>query len=435
MIIMEKKMTIKESFNLGQGWHLMIFAILAMLVTNAGVNDGLNIALPAISEGAGLNYELCLSMGTVAGFVGVAMMLVIAKFRDRFGGRKVSAALFVIFGLTYYFLFLRAANIVMYALAQCIMVSCGQGCFYLCTGPMQSDWFPKKRGVVNGISTIGANIGTAILAPMMTALLTFADYKTSLSVFAVAAVVLGIYAFVKLRDDPREAGMYPDNVSKEVYEKEYKQLSQHDEYVSDWTIPKMLKCKEVWLAAIVPGFITLGLLGIITQFVKRNTALGLSQGAAVSAMTVAGLIGIIGSYAIGYLDTKIGTKKACMIYCGIFALGIACNLLATFWLPLVYVSIFIVGFSLGGSTNMSLSFPASIFGVLDYPKVNGVIFPINYCIGCLNFVVNAVVMKLTGSLTGAYVVYLCLFIINIIIVAKTGEGKWDKLKHPELMNK
>lgn len=124
MIIMEKKMTIKESFNLGQGWHLMIFAILAMLVTNAGVNDGLNIALPAISEGAGLNYELCLSMGTIAGFVGVAMMLVIAKFRDRFGGRKVSAALFVVFGLTYYFLFLRATNIVMYALAQCIMVSC-----------------------------------------------------------------------------------------------------------------------------------------------------------------------------------------------------------------------------------------------------------------------------------------------------------------------
>ena len=89
-------MTIKESFNLGQGWHLMIFAILAMLVTNAGVNDGLNIALPAISEGAGLNYELCLSMGTV----GVAMMLVMAKFRDRCGGRKGSAAVFVRFGLT-----------------------------------------------------------------------------------------------------------------------------------------------------------------------------------------------------------------------------------------------------------------------------------------------------------------------------------------------
>lgn len=432
---MSKKLTIRESFNLGKGWNLMLFAILSMLVTNAGVNDGLNIALPAIADGAGLDYELCLSMGTVAGFVGVAMMFVIAKFRDRFGGRKVSAVLFIIFGLTFYFLFLRATNIFMYGLSQCIMVSCGQGCFYLCTGPMQSDWFPKKRGVVNGISTIGANIGTAILAPIMTTLLTMAEYKTSLSVFAVAAVILGIFAYLALRDNPMEAGMYPDNVSKETYEAEYKDFFKKEEYISDWTVSKMLKCKEVWLAAMVPGFITLGLLGIITQFVPRNVSLGLSQEIAISAMTVAGLVGIVGSYAIGYLDTKIGTKKACMIYCAIFALGIAFNLLASLWLPFAYISILIVGFSLGGSTNMSLSFPASIFGVLDYPKVNGVIFPINYCIGCLNFVVNAVVMKLTGSLTGAYIVYLCLFLINIIIVAKTDEGKWDKMKHPELLNK
>lgn len=432
---MSKKLTIRESFNLGKGWNLMLFAILSMLVTNAGVNDGLNIALPAIADGAGLDYELCLSMGTVAGFVGVAMMFVIAKFRDRFGGRKVSAVLFIIFGLTFYFLFLRATNIFMYGLSQCIMVSCGQGCFYLCTGPMQSDWFPKKRGVVNGISTIGANIGTAILAPIMTTLLTMAEYKTSLSVFAVAAVILGIFAYLALRDDPMEAGMYPDNVPKEIYEAEYKDFFKKEEYISDWTVSKMLKCKEVWLAAMVPGFITLGLLGIITQFVPRNVSLGLSQEVAISAMTVAGLVGIVGSYAIGYLDTKIGTKKACMIYCAIFSLGIAFNLLASLWLPFAYISILIVGFSLGGSTNMSLSFPASIFGVLDYPKVNGVIFPINYCIGCLNFVVNAVVMKLTGSLTGAYIVYLCLFLINIIIVAKTEEGKWDKMKHPELLNK
>lgn len=102
---MEKKLTVRESFRLGKGWYLMIFAILAMMVTNAGVNDGLNVALPEIAAGAGLDYELCLSMGTVAGFVGVIMMFVIAKFRDRFGGRKVSAVLFIIFGLTFYFCF------------------------------------------------------------------------------------------------------------------------------------------------------------------------------------------------------------------------------------------------------------------------------------------------------------------------------------------
>ena len=137
---------------------------------------------------------------------------------------------------------------------------------------------------------------------------------------------------------------------------------------------------------------------------------------------------------VGYIDTKIGTKKTCMLYCAYFAFGILCNLLSTFWLPLVYVSIFVVGTSLGGCTNMTLSYPASLFGVLDYPKVNGFIFPICYCIGCLNFVVNAVALKITGSLTGAYIVYLGLFILNVIIVALTESGKWDKNLHPELFH-
>ena len=267
----------------------------------------------------------------------------------------------------------------------------------------------------------------------MTALLTMGSYKTSLSVFGWAAVVLALYAFAMLRDDPKDAGMYPDNVTREEYEKDYKPLENRQEYVSDWTMGRIIACREAWIAAIVPGFITLGLLGIITQFVQRNVSLGLTQGQAVGAMTIAGLVGIIGSYAVGFIDTKFGTKKACMIYCATFTLGILCNLLGVFGTPFVYASILIVGFCLGGSTNMSLSFPASIFGVLDYPTVNGFIFPVNYCIGCLNFVVNAAVMKVTGSLTGAYIVYMAVFIIDIFIVMFTEEGKWDKLKHPELM--
>lgn len=212
-----EKITIRESFCLGKEWHLMIFAILAMLVTNVGVNDGLNVVLLVIAEETGMNYELCLSMGTVAGFVGVVMMLLIAKIRNKFGERITSVTLFIIFRLTFYFLFLRVTNIVMYALVQCIMVSCDQDCFYLCTGPMQLNWFLKKRGIVNGISTIRENIGTAVLASMMTIPLTFADYKMSLAVFAVAAVILGIYAYITFSDNPFDIGMYPDNVTKLVF--------------------------------------------------------------------------------------------------------------------------------------------------------------------------------------------------------------------------
>ena len=88
---------------------------------------------------------------------------------------------------------------------------------------MQSTWFPRKRGVVNGISTIGSNLATALLVPIMTTLIsTFGDYRTGLSVFAMASIALGIFAFVCLRDDPKDAGMCPDNVSEEEYNRDYK---------------------------------------------------------------------------------------------------------------------------------------------------------------------------------------------------------------------
>ena len=83
----------------------------------------------------------------------------------------------------------------------------------------------KRQGVVNGISTIGANIGTAILAPIMTTLLTMAEYKTSLSVFAVAAVVLGIFAYLTLRDDP-VSYTHLDVYKRQVFKKEYSSASQ-----------------------------------------------------------------------------------------------------------------------------------------------------------------------------------------------------------------
>lgn len=210
-------------------------------------------------------------------------------------------------------------------------------------------------------------------------------------------------------DTPQEAGVYPDNVTKEVYEKEYRKIAGQAAYVSNWTVPKMLKCKEVWLTAMVPGFITLGLLGVITQFVQlqhlswavRESGHRCHDGGGADRN-----LRQLYDWLSGHEDRN---QKSLYDLLRNFALGIFFNLLAAFWLPFVYLSIFIVGFSLGGSTNMSLSFPASVFGVLDYPKVNGVIFPINYCIGCLNFLVNAVVMKITGSLTGAYIVYMCLF--------------------------
>lgn len=430
---MKKNETKATGFG-AKGWMLILFGIICMFCNNAGVSDGLNVALPVISEGGGLDYNTALGVGTLASFIGAAMIFVIGWIRDKIGSSKMAGILMIIFGVAFYFLFLRATNIAMYTISQCIMVSCGQGTFFICLGSLQASWFPKKRGVVVGISTIGANIATALLVPIMTVLVTVADYRVGLSVFAIAPIILGILCIVVLRDNPIDAGMYPDNVSKEEYERDYKVLKSNSEsYVTDWTIGKLLKTKEFWLAALVPGIMGLCLMGVVTQFVSRNMELGLSQPVAVGAMSAAAVCGMIGSYVVGLIDTKLGTKKAAMIYCAIFGSGILFSILGQFSLVFVFISIGIIGFSLGGTSNFQISWPASIFGPLDYPYANKLIFPVNYSIIGLNFIINALVLKATGTLGRAYIVFLIILILDILIIKLTDAQKWDKTVHPELM--
>lgn len=420
-----------------KGWFLILYTLTALFCHVAMAIDGLNVALPLVSEAYNLDYNICLSMGTVAGFVGVILIFAIGKIREKIGSRLMSGTLLIITGATYIFLYLHATNIFIYGIAMCIMVGATQSCVYLCTGAMLAQWFPRKRGVVVGISTTGANIGTATLVPLMTFLAAVFGFKVGLSFIGVFAIVLGIAGIIVLRDNPLDAGVYPDNVSKEVFEEEYliEMKNPKEEYVSDWTVKRLLTTKETYLAVFVPAFMGLSLVGIISQFVIRNMSLGLSQIAAVSAMTVAAICGIWGSYMFGVIDTKYGTKNGVIIYCIFFACGAVMNILGQFHLAFVYISIIIIGASLGGTTNFQISWPASIFGQLDYPKANTVIYPIMYCIISLNFLVNGIVSNITGSLTVSYIIFACLLLTGAVIAKFTDSTKWNKDVHHELLEK
>lgn len=415
-----------------KGWVLILYSLGAMFINVAMTIDGLNVALPLIVENNKLDYSACLAAGTTAGFVGIALMFVIGKIRERIGSRLMSGILLIISGVTYVIIYLGAPNEAVYTVAMCITVASTQSCFYLCTGALQAQWFPRKRGVVVGISTTGANIGSAVLVPMMTILTTVMGWKMGLSVIGIISILLGIIGIVILRDDPLKAGFYPDNVSKEVYETEYLKQDKESEYVSSWTIKKLLATKETYLAALVPAFMGLALVGIVSQFVGRNMALGLSQAQAVGAMTVAAVCGMIGSWLFGVIDTKYGTQTGVILYCIFFAVAVVMNVLGTVHVLFVYISIAMVGASLGGTSNFQISWPASIFGQKDYPTANTVIYPIMYCIISLNFAVNALVAKLTGSLTAAYIVYACLLLVAAVIAKVTDSTRWNKDVHPEL---
>jgi OFA family oxalate/formate antiporter-like MFS transporter len=103
----------------------------------------------------------------------------------------------------------------------------------------------------------------------------------------------------------------------------------------------------------------------------------------------------------------------------------------------IYLSVFMIGMAIGGSANFTTSLPAAIFGRHGFEKVNSVIFPVQGIVTSLNFMLSGISIALTGSLRGAYVVFVCILAINLILIRLVDEHKYNKdymVEHHELKN-
>ncbi len=410
------------NLNFGKpGWGIILYCM-AMFFFLIGFSiDGLNIVAPAFAAAHNIEYSRVLGMATYAGFVGLFGYYVLGRINVRFGPRITSGICLLGSGASYIF-YGRAQTLTQYAIGLILVVSFINGAGYIAGGSLVAQWFPKKKGLVNGLTTMGHNMGSAFYVPLIAFLITKYGLENGTTITAVVAMILGLVGLSMIRDTPEERGQYPDNVSKEVYETEY--FTEDIDEQTIWTIPKLLKTKETWMVALVIGINQLVTTGVMSQMVVRNIGLGFSQSQAIGLMTVCAIIGVCGSYIYGWLDQKYGVKKAIIIFLLWYSVALAINITEN--LTLVYISVLMVGVSIGGAANFIISLPASVFGRHGFAKANSVVFPIMSAILFSNYIINAQAIKITGSLRGAYMVFLVFLLVNIFFVSLIDVRKFNK---------
>ena len=143
-------------------------------------------------------------------------------------------------------------------------------------------------------------------------------------------------------------------------------------------------------------------------------------------MGIVAVIGVAGSWLVGLLDDRLGTKKTMILFGLWYAIVLFSNVTET--RLGIYLSIFMIGMGIGGSANFTISLPTSIFGRHEFDKVNSVIFPIQGLITALCFAVNGIVLNLTGSLRLAYVVFAFVAITDSILMLFVNEYRYNKDK-------
>ena len=434
--------------NFGAGWVVIIYCLLMFFLYVGMCNDGANITAPNVAARLGLEQGDIMNMNSLAGIIGVVFFIVVGQINRKVGARITSGVCCIISGITY-IIACSAPNIAVYTIAMCFVYGSIMSAGYVAGGTLVATWFPKKKGVVMGYTTMGHNFASAfyvqlvaiLIAPVSTQLSAGGNdlanvgenFSAGIVPIGIAAIVLGILGMIFIRNTPQERGINPDNVSDRVYETEYDTSEASDN--GGWTTVKLLCTKELWLAAITTGFFQICSVGVMSQLVLRNVELGFSQQTAMNVMTVLALGGVVGSWLVGIIDDAIGTKKTMILFGIWYAIALLLNFTAVDQVtPLVYVSLFMIAMGIGGSANFTTSLPTSIFGRQGFDKVNSVIFPIQGAITALCFLVNGMVQKMTGGeIKMAYLVFAGVALVNVVLVLIVNEHRFNrdwKAAHP-----
>ena len=404
------------------GWFLLIFGFLIFFSNGGFFADGTNVIAPAVAERLGVDRTIILNMNTVAGIVGVIIAIIAGQLNQRIGPAKVAAGCLILAGLGHIATG-NAVSVPMYLIAMCCVGGGLSAGSFVGIGTLVAMWFPRKQGQAMSVVAMGSNFGTMVFVPLLTVLVGSLGIAVSSVICGVVAAVVGVIGAVMLRNTPQERGLYPDNVTEAEFKASYAAAAPEED-PHGWTVGKLLATKETWLCVLSTGFLMLVQMGIMTQLVARNMEVGMNQAMATGVMSATAVIGVIGSVIIGGIVFKLGIKKAGVMTCILYVVALLCNISGV--MPLVWVSLVIIGFLGAAAPNLMNSIPGSVFGRVGYAKVNSVVFPITNIIFMCNFAVNGIVQGMFHSISAVYIVFAVLALISLFLILAIQDHKYDQ---------
>lgn len=395
-------------------------------------NSSTNTLLPILTEQHGwLQTDMSYAI-TVAGWISLIGIALFGAIGRRYGAKLIcmiglvgSAIGFGIMAvMTTFPMFVIAVIVFQFA-----MVAYGT----VGLGMLGSSWFPRTKGAFMGIATIGLTAASAIGNPLI---LAFVGSSLGLPGFcwacAIVLVVMAVVTGVFVKNNPEEAGAYPDNdrsITREQLDAEFKAAQEYRKN-SPWTLAKVLKTPQTWLIAVGLGLVNLYAGGMISILVPTLVGFGHDMLFGVGLLSGMWFIGLLGHYLIGVIDFKLGSKRTSLLIVVLLAIScvllffvggnpIACALAVAFLL-----------FSISGSANMIMSLPTSIFGREDfdiaYPPIQIIYSVFSFSGISILSTISAMAGPTFVPLAGAIICVVALIPLGLIpykqIASRTSSG-------------
>lgn len=408
-----KAKSTKSNFG-AKGWLMIVIAGLLFYFYSGMCTDGLNTIVTNFANAHGVDEAAVLATTTPASWAGLLGSVFWAWYVTKRTNREAALVTGILGGVSY-MLYGVVSSIGGFAAVTAFVNFMGMGWCWTVANVLMANWFPMKKGLALGWATMGQNLASATFIILLTAFVGWVGFNGSFYLMGGLLVLTGILAFLLVRDTPEELGCTPDNgeFTQEEIEANLKEMR---EYKSPWSAKKLLTNKQIWQISLGYGFYILVTVSLISRLIPRLIMAGWEPGKAIGSMTVTAILGLFGSYITGWLDQKLGTKKASVIYGFWYLVAlVACALPAND--VTIIVSIIFTGFGIGGIGNLFPSMTATVFGRFDFVRAMGVINPIHAIIRSFAFVILAFSLNATGAYHLAYGIIAVLDVAAIVIIS------------------
>ena len=405
----------------GKGWLLIIYGFLGYFTATA-VGSAMNAAAGTLAELRGWQAAVLTSLISLGSLANIVACFVLGKLAARRSAKTLSIICFAIYVVVMVGLGLTT-NLAVFAICLILAngISCGIG--YQLGPVMFSKWFPKRKGIVMGIVTMGiplcAGVATMIYQRGYEVGGSLGGFMPFIAIAIVACLLLCLF----IKENPADAGYTPDNGVEVEGESEQKVNVE-----SIWTTSKLLKTPQVWAHSIALGFQLLFASGLMVQLFPRLLEIGFDPGTAGVMMLASGLLALPGSYLCGVIDSKIGARKAAITSYVFGMIAMAANLTGT--TVGVWISLVCIGMVVGGAANWPASLCVEEFGE-SFANGYGIIQPMIQCVGAVGPAFFALFYGLTGSYRIPYICGGILMLVGLLIyllVCKPGFVKEEEAR-------
>lgn len=339
---------------------------------------------------------------TVYGVLGIFA----GRLNDRLGPRLILTVSSILLGLGY-FLISRVTALWQLYFFYGVIIGIGTGgCFVPLTSTI-ARWFVKRRGLMTGIMVSSIGVGSMIMPPIATQLISAYGWRTAYVIFGIVVLVVTLVTAQFLRRDPAQVGQLPDGAD-EVNQGSSTLQTQ------GFSLRETIRTSQFWMLCVMFFCFGYSMHAITVHIVIHATGLGISLVDAAKILVVIGGLNIVGRLVMGVGSDRIGNKRGLIIAFVLLSAGV---LWLQFARELWSLQLFAVLFGLanGGVIVLMSSVGADLFGLRSHGAILGIYTFLFSVGGAIGSVVSGRIFDITNSYQLAFWVFAALGIAGLIL--------------------